>query len=101
MPDFSCPSYTRFMSLNCVGEEAMKKVKQVKDKEMETKGYDYDKIKGIVDSLQYLKEEARNCGNEDVEILIQSMFNIMITTYCMLLRERLPRQVFDLAPTTS
>lgn len=75
----------------------MKKKKQLEG-EMEAKVYDYDKIKGIVDSLQYLRDEARNCGNEDVEILIQSMFNIMITTYCMILRERLPRQSIEMAP---
>ncbi|AEP08636.1 hypothetical protein MICA_291 [Micavibrio aeruginosavorus ARL-13] len=64
---------------------------------MESKVFDYEKIKSIVDSLQYLKEEARNCGNEDVEILIQSMFNIMITTYCMILRERLPRHSIEMS----
>ena len=79
----------------------MKKIDVSNDSGVDIKNYDYEKIKGIVDSLQYLKEEARNCGNEDVEILIQSMFNIMITTYCMILRERLPRQVFDLALTTN
>ena len=55
------------------------------------KHYDYEKIKGIVDSLQYLKEEARHTGNEDIEVLIQSTFNILVTTYCMILRDSLPR----------
>lgn len=79
----------------------MKKIDGANDSGDGVKHYDYEKIKGIVDSLQYLKEEARNCGNEDVETLIQSTFNIMITTYCMILRERLPRQAFDMSPATN
>ncbi|WP_148260398.1 hypothetical protein [Micavibrio aeruginosavorus] len=74
----------------------MKRANKVEG-QMESKVFDYEKIKSIVDSLQYLKEEARNCGNEDVEILIQSMFNIMITTYCMILRERLPRHSIEMS----
>ncbi len=52
----------------------------------EVKEYDYDRIVGIVESLFFLKGEAKKTGNEDIEILIQSTFNILMTTYCLILR---------------
>lgn len=48
---------------------------------------DFDRIIGIVDSLFYLKNEAQKTGNEDVRVLIESTFNILMTTYCMLIRD--------------
>ncbi|QQG36617.1 MAG: hypothetical protein HYS17_02210 [Micavibrio aeruginosavorus] len=52
----------------------------------EIKEYDYTRIVGIIEALVYLKGEAKKTGNEDIEILIQSTFNIIITTYCLVLR---------------
>ena len=66
----------------------------------EIQEYDYDRIAGIVEALHYLKGEATKTGNQDIEILIQSTFNILITTYCLILRNNSMKNIDeDLYPT--
>jgi hypothetical protein len=48
--------------------------------------FDYEKIQNIVAALEYLRDEARNTGCEEIYTLVNSAFNICFTLYYLFLR---------------
>jgi hypothetical protein len=48
--------------------------------------FDYDKIGNIVSSLEYLRNEAKHTGCEEIYTLINSSFNMCFTLYYLFLR---------------
>lgn len=50
------------------------------------KGDNDQKIEDIISALDFLKEEAKRSGNEDIYRLIDSTFTICLHTYCMIKR---------------
>lgn len=49
--------------------------------------YDYEKIGDIVESLQFLKEQAKKTGDEDIIMIINSAFNLCFSAYYLSLRD--------------
>ena len=54
---------------------------------------DYDKIGHIVASLDFLRREAKLAGDEDIETLVASTFDICMTTYNVILRYELAKKL--------
>ena len=50
--------------------------------------YDFQKIGDIVQALDYLRIEAGSTGDPDLEMLINSTFNICFTSYYTAMRMR-------------
>lgn len=66
----------------------------MKDNEkLNTQQYDLVRIQRIVEALDFLRREARETGCEEVYTMIESSFNIIFSTYYLILREKLSEEI--------
>lgn len=55
--------------------------------------YDLAKIQGIVESLDFLRNEAKTIGSEEIQTMIESSFNIVFSIYYLILRDQLGNEI--------
>lgn len=60
---------------------------------LNTQQYDLVRIQRIVEALDFLRREARETGCEEVYTMIESSFNIIFSTYYLILREKLSEEI--------
>lgn len=63
------------------------------NKKLNTQQYDLVRIQRIVEALDFLRREARETGCEEVYTMIESSFNIIFSTYYLILREKLSEEI--------
>lgn len=63
------------------------------DEKLNTQQYDLVRIQRIVEALDFLRREARETGCEEVYTMIESSFNIIFSTYYLILREKLSEEI--------
>jgi len=56
-----------------------------------------EKIEDIITALDYLRNEAKRSGNEDIYNLIDSTFSICLHTFCIIRRYELQEMMSGMA----